>query len=102
MSITFRRVKEDFVCEKCGADVSGTGYTNHCPKCLFSKHVDVYPGDRAASCEGLMKPTGLYLKGGKEYIVHRCEKCGYTKNNSVAPEDNREVVIALSAHHEEK
>jgi hypothetical protein len=102
MSTTFRRVKEDFVCEKCGADVSGTGYTNHCPKCLFSKHVDVYPGDRAASCGGLMKPVGFFMKGKEEYIVHRCEKCAHEKNNSVAPEDNRDAIIALSAHHEMK
>ncbi|MFA6992594.1 MAG: RNHCP domain-containing protein, partial [Candidatus Gracilibacteria bacterium] len=37
----FSRTIEDFVCEKCGAKVKGDGYTNHCPKCLWSKHVDI-------------------------------------------------------------
>ena len=50
----FIKVKEDFVCEHCGAEVKGDGYTNHCPKCLWSKHVDVHPGDRAAECGGMM------------------------------------------------
>ena len=30
--------KEDFICENCGAFVVGTGYTSHCPQCLWSKH----------------------------------------------------------------
>ncbi|MEK7158524.1 MAG: RNHCP domain-containing protein, partial [Patescibacteria group bacterium] len=47
MSRTFQRRVEDFTCESCGAQVTGDGYTNHCPQCLVSKHVDVYPGDRA-------------------------------------------------------
>ncbi len=90
------------MCEKCGTHVSGNGYTNHCPKCLWSKHVDVYPGDRASSCGGLMKPVGLYLKGGEEHIVHRCEKCAYEKNNHVAEEDDSDAIIALSAYHEDE
>lgn len=36
----FTRVIEDFICENCGTEVKGNGYTNHCPKCLWSKHVD--------------------------------------------------------------
>ena len=50
---------EDFTCEHCGAPVKGTGYTNHCPKCLWSKHEDVNPGDRASDCHGLMKPIDI-------------------------------------------
>ena len=26
----FQRNKEDFICEKCGLEVEGNGYTNHC------------------------------------------------------------------------
>ncbi|HCR42265.1 TPA: hypothetical protein DIV45_02815, partial [Patescibacteria group bacterium] len=36
----FIRTKEDFTCENCGHRVKGSGYTNHCPKCLYSQHVD--------------------------------------------------------------
>lgn len=102
MNTIFRRVKEDFVCEKCGAHISGNGYTNHCPKCLWSKHVDVYPGDRMALCGGLMKPVSFFIRGKEEYIVHRCEKCKHEKNNSVAPEDDSEAIIALSAYQEDE
>ncbi|MBR6751902.1 MAG: RNHCP domain-containing protein, partial [Alphaproteobacteria bacterium] len=37
---------ENFTCAHCGAEVFGNGYTNHCPKCLWSRHVDNNPGDR--------------------------------------------------------
>jgi len=58
----FQRQKEDFVCGECGTTVSGTGYTNHCPQCLWSMHVDVNPGDRAAACGGMMEPKKVEKK----------------------------------------
>ena len=64
----FSRCKEDFVCENCGEKVSGDGYTNHCPVCLCSKHVDINPGDRQNECMGLMETIEVEEKG-KEYII---------------------------------
>jgi rubrerythrin len=83
----FQKNIEDFVCEHCGHEVTGNGYTNHCPKCLWSKHVDVNPGDRAAECGGLMEPVAS--EGSSEHmaIVHECIECGYRKKNKVSPED---------------
>ena len=52
----FTKRKENFICENCGHFVVGNGFTNHCPNCFFSKHVDINPGDRLCSCNGLMKP----------------------------------------------
>lgn len=92
----FSRTPEDFVCEHCGTKVSGNGYTNHCPNCLYSKHVDINPGDRAAECGGLMKPLDLELKDGKYVIIHRCQKCGFTRKNKVIDEDNFDAVLELS------
>lgn len=92
----FQRKKEDFVCEHCGAEVRGNGYTNHCPNCLYSKHVDINPGDRAEECGGLMEPIDLELKDGKYILVHRCQKCGFVRRNKVCPEDNFDAVIELS------
>ena len=63
--MTFIRKTEDFICENCGAVVVGNGYTNHCPVCLYSKHVDRSPGDRAAGCGGLMEPVAVALKRGE-------------------------------------
>jgi Zn finger protein HypA/HybF involved in hydrogenase expression len=48
----FKRTIEDFTCEHCGEQVTGNGFTNHCPQCLWSKHVDIDPGDRLALCGG--------------------------------------------------
>ena len=62
MSLKFQKNKEDFVCQNCGFKVKGTGYTNHCPNCLWSKHVDIYPGDRKNNCGGLMKPIKIEVK----------------------------------------
>ena len=92
----FQRRRENFTCQVCGATVTGTGYTNHCPQCLWSKHVDVHPGDRAEACQGLMKPTGLEIKNGRKIILHRCEACGFTRKNEAAPDDNPERLIEIS------
>jgi len=65
-------------------------YRNHCPVCLYSKHVDdIGPGDRASVCQGLMKPVSLDQRSGKGWlIIHECEKCGKTIPNTAAPDDD--------------
>jgi rubrerythrin len=98
MSQTFIRTKENFICEHCSTHVSGNGYTNHCPVCLRSKHVDVYPGDRASSCGGIMQPYELVVVESERIIVHICERCGHSKRNRTYNMDNEDVLIALSAH----
>ena len=79
----FTRRKEDFTCENCGEFVIGDGYTNHCPKCLWSKHVDINPGDRRESCGGLMEPVDMELKHGWPVVTQRCVKCGFERRNKV-------------------
>jgi len=93
----FTRKKENFICEVCGLEVCGNGYTNHCPRCLSSKHVDIHPGDRACTCKGIMLATGFELKHGQEYIIHTCTVCGHTRPNKVDPKDEREAVMALAS-----
>lgn len=92
----FNRRTENFVCENCGQEVIGNGYTNHCPNCLCSKHVDINPGDREADCGGLMEATSLELKNGEYILVQRCKKCGHIRKNKTAPEDNFEAILTLS------
>ncbi len=94
----FQRTKEDFTCEQCGFFVHGSGYTNHCPHCLWSKHVDVNPGDRQATCHGLMEPVGVDFKSGKYVIIHRCVSCGFKKRNKMAKDDNFDAILKLSSH----
>ena len=69
----FQRCIEDFNCGHCGFLEKGDGYTNHCSQCLWSKHVDVNPGDRAASCQGLMRPVLVDTKKGQYRFLQRCE-----------------------------
>ncbi|OGY86633.1 MAG: hypothetical protein A2233_04310 [Candidatus Kerfeldbacteria bacterium RIFOXYA2_FULL_38_24] len=88
----FQRKIEDFVCEHCGAVVTGNGYRNHCPHCLYSKHVDVYPGDRLASCHGLMKVAEVFLKHGQYVLEHRCLVCGHKKRNKLQTDDDLKML----------
>lgn len=93
----FIRVAEDFVCEHCGQTVKGKGYTNHCPRCLYSKHVDEQiPGDRQSDCGGLMAPVGLDQRRGRYVIIHRCVRCGKEMRNVAAEEDDSAVLAELA------
>ena len=91
----FTRKKEDFVCEQCGVRVEGNGYTNHCPACLWCKHVDINPGDRAAQCGGLMEPIGAEVGGGEYALLHQCVACGFERKNKVAKNDELNEVMKL-------
>jgi len=93
--LNFIRNQEDFTCDHCGKAVAGSGYTNHCPECLWSKHVDNLPGDRGNPCHGLMEPIGLELRGDKRQIIHTCQTCGIIKKNKVADNDNRDLLTKL-------
>jgi len=92
----FQKNKEDFVCDKCGHLNIGNGYTNHCHKCLWSKHVDVNPGDRAEECCGLMEPVSLENLSDIFYVVHECKKCGLIKRNKAQAGDDFGELIKLS------
>ena len=98
--MNFTVMNEGFQCRNCGATVPPQkgSCRNHCTQCLHSLHVDAeYPGDRASTCHGLMKPIGLTQSGKKGYIVlHECTKCGVKIRNKVAADDSMDVVIALS------
>ncbi|MFH1455153.1 MAG: RNHCP domain-containing protein [bacterium] len=91
----FQRKFEDFICDKCGTKNIGNGFTNHCFNCLWSKHVDINPGDRAESCWGMMEPIKIDSQKGKYFINFKCVKCGIQKRKGVEKNDNFEAVIAI-------
>lgn len=97
MSLQFIKNKEEFVCEMCEAKVVGDGYTNHCPECLWSKHVDVNPGDRKGECGGMMEPISVSKKNSEYNILHKCKKCGFEKLNKAQKQDNFDMLIQISA-----
>lgn len=93
-----------FICEQCGHKVlplTNGSYRNHCPFCLYSKHLDSEPGDRQCSCSGLMEPIGLQYNSQKGFqIIHECIRCGQRKVNRVAertvqPDDINEILKLL-------
>jgi hypothetical protein len=92
----FQRKIENFTCKKCDLGVSGDGYRNHCPKCLWSRHVDVNPGDRDESCGGLMCPIGVEVQNGEKIVLHKCERCGQKKRNKAAKDDDFNELLRLS------
>ena len=92
----FQRRIEDFTCEHCGEEVSGGGFTNHCPACLWGKHVDVNPGDRASTCKGLMKPVEVEEHSGEYKILHRCVDCGFERKNKTVQGDSFEELLVVS------
>ena len=96
MSASFIKTKENFKCENCDHEVVGTGYTNHCPICLWSKHVDINPGDRSETCGGLMEPVGIEKRNGEYLIIHQCQKCGIKKKNKSSKDDNFEEILKLA------
>lgn len=92
----FKRNIENFKCDNCGQFVVGNGYTNHCPSCLWSKHVDINPGDREEGCKGMMEPVSLIQKEAVFFIVQKCLKCGFSRNNKAEKGDNFDELIKLS------
>lgn len=96
MEPKFQRRIEDFSCENCGAQVVGNGFTNHCPKCLWSKHVDINPGDRAEACGGMMEPIGVESKADEYRILFRCTRCGEERWNKSALDDDFEVLLKVA------
>ena len=96
----FTKIDEEFLCDNCGSKVEKLGYTSrdHCPKCLYSKHVDINPGDRLEECHGALEPVSVELNSKKGYvIIYRCKKCGKTRKNKAAEDDNIDLIIKLSA-----
>jgi hypothetical protein len=83
-----------FRCGRCRLDVStdapGTRHRNHCPNCLWSRHLDDQtPGDRGADCAGSMEPVGVSVRGDGEWVlVHRCGSCDAVSLNRIAGDDN--------------
>ncbi len=98
-----------FVCAHCGSQVqplSNGSYRNHCPVCLWSRHVDRKPGDRANACGGLMEPLAVRQTTKGLQLVHRCCACSTVRVNRVAertrqPDDIERIVELMSTSMEQ-
>ena len=102
-----------FVCLNCGHAVpsqeiySGVKNRNHCPYCLFSRHVDLFQaGDRLCACRAAMRAIGLTLKKerkkygsamGELMLVHQCVGCQSIAINRIAADDDSQGMLDLLA-----
>lgn len=91
-----------FRCTHCSIDVPtgapGTQHRNHCPTCLWSRHLDVRPGDRAAACGSAMEPIAVGVRGQGEWLlVHRCRGCDALSANRTAGDDSPLLLVRLAA-----
>ena len=107
------RLFGDFECGHCRLHVSaelrrsGVQNRNHCPYCLWSKHVDLRAaGDRLCACKGPMRPVGLALKRTKKkyapdtargelMLVHQCAACAAFSLNRVAADDSPQRLMEV-------
>jgi hypothetical protein len=92
---------ESFRCVHCrmevGTDAMGTGHRNHCPYCLWSKHVDEEPGDRMSDCGGSMEPIAISVRGDGEWVLlHQCKSCGVIHANRTAGDDSALLLVRLA------
>jgi hypothetical protein len=93
--------EQSFTCGHCkrfvGPLPSGGHHRNHCPFCLYSRHVDEgRSGDRASACRSLMAPIGAFQRpNGEHVIVHRCLGCGFERFNRIAADDDFDLVLSL-------
>lgn len=94
----FNELDENFICENCGKNVSKLVYSSrdHCPYCLYSKHVDINPGDRANECKGLLRPVGIEKFKETFKILYICQKCKEQHKNVMAKDDDINKVIEIS------
>ncbi len=89
---------EEFICENCHKNVNRLNYTarDHCPYCLYSKHVDITPGDRLNECKGLLEPVSIEKFKDTYKIVYKCKKCKQIHKNIMARDDDYNKIIELS------
>ena len=94
----FNMIDEGFTCENCKKEIIKLNYTarDHCNYCLYSKHVDILPGDRKNTCQGLLKPIGIEKYKDTYKIIYKCLKCGELHKNIMANDDNMDIIIELS------
>lgn len=85
--------------------LSGVHNRNHCPYCLWSRHMDLNrAGDRLSACKAGMRPLGLTIKhapkkynqlSGELMIIHQCTECDRVSINRIAADDLAENLFEI-------
>ena len=110
--VNYNPHNRDFQCVHCRRSVSadwlmaGVKNRNHCPYCMWSRHLDLYEaGDRLSACKMAMQPAALTLKktnkkygvtaAGELMLVHLCTDCGKVSINRIAADDDLDTVLRI-------
>lgn len=96
-----RGASAGFTCIRCRATIDptrfGTRHRNHCPLCLWSRHLDEEPGDRRCACRSPMEPVGIEVRQDDEWaIIHRCTGCSTLRTNRIAGDDSELALLGLA------
>lgn len=101
MSHKSRPDDRGFSCIHCHRAVPGvawgTSHRNHCPHCLWSRHMDEEPGDRRCPCIQPMEPIGIEVRADGEWaLIHRCTGCAVLRTNRIAGDDAERALLGLA------
>ena len=96
----FNELDEGFICENCNKQVEPLVYSSrdHCPYCLYSKHVDINPGDRENTCRGLLEPIDIEKYKDTYKIIYKCKKCNQIHKNIIAKDDDYNMILKISSN----
>ena len=104
--------EQGFTCRHCALYVpchpalAGVQNRNHCPYCLWSRHLDWrIAGDRMAGCRAALLPIGLTIKrsrtkyagarDGELMLIHRCTICAKVAINRIAADDCAAAIMQI-------
>jgi hypothetical protein len=107
-----RMDEQGFTCLRCRLyvpcmpDIAGVRNRNHCPGCLWSRHLDWrIAGDRQSGCRAKMQPIGLTTKrarnkyaserDGELMLIHRCTVCAKVVINRIAADDSAAALLEI-------
>ena len=96
--------QSSFRCVHCRLDVPtdapGTAHRNHCPNCLWSRHLDVGPGRsriRLPVSRLWSRSRSPSARTAKWVLIHRCNGCGTLfVGNRIAGDDNPLLLVRIA------
>ena len=95
----FNEIDDQFICYNCNNEVKSLLYTSrdHCPYCLYSKHLDINPGDRLSDCKGDLIPIDIEKHKDTFKIIYKCSRCNTIRKNIIAKDDNFDEILRIMA-----
>jgi hypothetical protein len=92
---------DTFGCLQCGRAVSTAGPErlprDHCPHCLYSRHLTDLAGGGPSPCGQRMAPIAIAVAGdGAWSVIHRCTHCREVASAPAGPDDNPLVLTGLA------